>query len=137
MQNHPPNTKYGAVWNVDAPLGDWFDRLPEITTLATIKTELQKMAEQWAKCSASSESRTAESGALSDPPCVKEMLKENPLFKELYNFILRDYGADFLAPEYFDEHIANMGKHIAQLISLYGSGVPIQQLQPLQFLPIY
>jgi hypothetical protein len=51
------DTKYPAVWAVDPPLADWLDRLHEWTPLATLNESLAKLADEWAQCSATLESR--------------------------------------------------------------------------------
>ena len=129
-------TKYPVVWSHNAILANWLDQLADDTTLHTISAELEKVAEQWSLCSLTPESRESDSGASSCAKCIVQMNRESPLFKQFYDFILRQYGATELFPPEFDRNILKLSQDVEQLVALFGPSVQILQVQQLKEWPV-
>ena len=127
-------TKYMAVWNANPLLCEWLESLPEITTLATMKEQLDHLAGEWAMCSSTEDSRVTDSGASSCPRCIVAMLKTNPLFRQFYDTIMADYGGPILADD-IDQQLTKLATDLNKLIDLYGPSVQILQVQQLVTFP--
>ena len=80
------DSRYTSVWFNDPPLADWLDRLPNDTTLASVRDKLNEIRQTWAEVSADPKSRACDYGAASYPECQRITNQMHPEFKALMDF---------------------------------------------------